>query len=75
MNIFRRMKLNREKAEGLHIILEGMKVQLDQAEWHLQLTELSEKQREYWKTRKNVVEYWKNEVQNAMDGKLHYRSK
>lgn len=72
MNIFRRIKLRNQQAEGLFLIHDGLKLQLNQAIWHLECTDLSEAQRAYWNARKNFAEYWENEAQNALDGKLHF---
>lgn len=72
MNVFRRIKLRKQQAEGLFLIHGGLKVQLSHAVSHLERTDLPETQRVYWNALKNFAEYWENEAQNALDGKLHF---
>ena len=72
MNIFRRIKLRNQQVEGLFLIHDGLKLQLEQAAWNLERTDLSEVQREYWHARKCFAEYWENETQDALNGKLHF---
>lgn len=72
MNIFSRIKLRRQREQGLFMILDGLKIQYDQAVWHLEASDLSETMRNYWGARKHVVEYWMKEAQSAVDGKLHF---
>ena len=56
------------------MIHEGMKIQLEQANWHLNENILSPESKEYefWRSRHHLLEYWIRETEKAINGKLHY---
>ena len=68
----RQFKLLKRRSEGLYLIIDGLKVQKEQAEWHLGWSDLSKEARLQWETRKKVVDYWLSEAESAYVGDLHY---
>lgn len=73
-NFFQNLKKRNFQLEGLRMIHEGMKVQIEQAKWHLDEAILSPESKEYefWRARHHLLEYWMKEVDKAINDKLHY---
>lgn len=65
-------KKDRQIVEGLEMLEEAMKIQLDQAKHNLQRDNLLEHQIAWWKARQSHCKYVLNEVQAILAGKRHY---
>ena len=72
MNIFKKIKRRRQCIEGLAILEDGIKIGLNQAEWHLGFNDLTEEEKIRYETIKRHCEYLLNEIKDIWDGKLHY---
>lgn len=71
-NLFKINKQRRQYIEGLALLEDGIKVQLDCAEWHLAGQNLSEEEIIRYTTLKRHCEYVLKEINAIWEGKLHY---
>lgn len=69
---FKKRKQQRQYIEGLSLLESGLKVQLEQAKWHLGFDDLTKEEQTRWETLKKHCEYVLNEINDIWSGKLHY---
>lgn len=73
----KKYKRLKQISEGLALLEDGIRVQLEQANWHLNLSpedmaKMSEYEKTHWTVYKKHSEYVLSQISDIWDGKLHY---
>lgn len=65
-------KKDRQIIEGLNMLEDGIRVQLEHAEGHLNNENTSDLSRQYWAGLRNNCNYVLSQIDKIKNGKLHY---
>ena len=65
-------KKDKQIVEGLEMLEDGIKVQLEHAESHLNNNSISDLQKQYWTGLRNHCDYVLIQIDKIKNGKLHY---